>query len=563
MIINDNKEFEERADFINKDDLSNWTAENEHFENIQRKIIEKGAKLIVGPRGTGKTHQFRMAYYSCLFENKAPIAIYVSFGKYYRLEPLLFNSSNAIAIFHTWVLSKIIYSCYKALGLLEIEDDELIYSNVLSKDKLKSFIELAERYDSIPEYDDLIKFLSIQKTIDILNHLKELAKRKRIIVLLDDAALTLTPDYMIEFFDIFRSLKTTTISPKASVYPGTTQYGPRFHIGQDAEEVSIWLSVDNSSYSNFMDTLLKKRFADDNIDIPNEIVEILKFAAFGIPRAFISLLRDYNNDTGTTIQQKFNNIINNRKNLLTNEYKSFILKLPQYSSIINIGYELFETIIKEITKANKDDIQEKQINIGLLIENGQFYREDRMIRFLIEAGLLYKTSELHDGPDRIFNRYIPHFLFLIQNRAFSNSKGFNAKDILSNIKKKTNKRPLRRQFSTLLLPEQISRVKLDLPVCKKCGTARLTDEQKFCHHCGNPLIGQSAFELCLKIKIDELPITKWQKEKIKNETSFNSIEDIFISQSPVSELKKAKGIGDKKSGDIMKVVNEILDEFLS
>ena len=218
MIINDNKEFEERADFINKDDLSNWTAENEHFENIQRKIIEKGAKLIVGPRGTGKTHQFRMAYYSCLFENKAPIAIYVSFGKYYRLEPLLFNSSNAIAIFHTWVLSKIIYSCYKALGLLEIEDDELIYSNVLSKDKLKSFIELAERYDSIPEYDDLIKFLSIQKTIDILNHLKELAKRKRIIVLLDDAALTLTPDYMIEFFDIFRSLKTTTISPKASVY---------------------------------------------------------------------------------------------------------------------------------------------------------------------------------------------------------------------------------------------------------------------------------------------------------------------------------------------------------
>lgn len=45
------------------------------------------------------------------------------------------------------------------------------------------------------------------------------AKRKRAILLLDDAALTLTKEYMIEFFDVFRSLKTISISPKASVYP--------------------------------------------------------------------------------------------------------------------------------------------------------------------------------------------------------------------------------------------------------------------------------------------------------------------------------------------------------
>jgi hypothetical protein len=186
-----------------------------------------------------------------------------------------------------------------------------------------------------------------------------------------------------------------------------------------------------------------------------------------------------------------------------------------------------------------------------------------MIKFLIEAGLLYPTTELHDGPGRIFKRYIPHFSFLIQNRTFSTSRGFNIKDILTQISKKTNKRPIRKKFSTLLNEEQLANVKLDLPPCSKCGTTRLTEEQKFCHNCGNPLIGQSAFESCLQIQISALPISNWLKETIKNETPFNTIEDIFVSQSPIAELKKAKGIGTIRSNKVMNVINSILDEFLS
>lgn len=558
----DGREFEERADYINKDDLYKWTVENEYFELIQKKIIEKGAKLIVGPRGTGKTHQFRHAYYKCLSNSKLPLCVYISFGKYYRLEPLLFNSSNAINIFHAWVLAKIVYSCYDIIDELKLNSDSILYSEILSRDSLKNFIQMAEKYDSVPEFDELIRFISIQKVIDILEELKDISKRKRVIILLDDAALTLTPEYLIEFFDVFRSLKTNLISPKASVYPGTTQYGPRFHIGQDAEEVSTWLNVDTDSYSQFMTNLLEKRF-ENEINISAEIIEIIKYAAFGIPRSFISLIRDYSDSTGTTVQQKFNSIISNRKNLLKHEYISMSLKLPQYTSIINIGYELFEKIITEITIANDKSINEKQINMGFLIEDSPTYTEERMIKFLIEAGLLYKTAPLHDGAGRVFNRYIPHYLFLIQNRAFSTTRGFNAKDIVNNIAKKTNKRPLRRQFSTLLSEEQINKLKLDLPVCSKCGTARLTEDQKFCHSCGNPLIGQSAFEACLTIPISNLPITNWLKDKISNETSFNTIEDFFLSQSPSSELKKARGIGNARSKNIMNTVNSILDEFLS
>lgn len=556
------KEFEERADFISESDLLNWTVENDFFRSIQKSVIGRGAKLIVGPRGSGKTHQLRYAYSECIKNPDRPLAIYVSFGKYYHLEPLLFNSSNAINIFHAWVLAKILLGCYDVLHALQQSNISLLYSDQLNEAELKSFIEKAERYRDLPEFDELIRFLSIQRTVDIVENLTQKAERKRAILLLDDAALTLTPDYMVEFFDIFRSLKTPHINPKASVYPGTTQYGPRFHVGQDAEEILAWLNVEEESYSSFMDELIEKRFKDFQIK-NTSLIEVLKFASFGIPRAFITLIRSYQNDNGKTVQQKFNNVINNQKDLLEKEYLSLRLKLPQYKSIIKLGLEFFAKVINQLTEANRENQNpdEKRVHVGIK-EDGDTYRADRMIKFLIEAGFLYEWSQIHDGPERSFRRYIPHFLFLIQNRAFSLTRGFNSKEIVTFINRKTNRRPLRTSISSLL-GEQLNHIKLNLPPCSNCGTERLTEGQKFCHNCGHALVGQSAFEACLKLKIDDLPIPGWQKERIKKETRISTIEDILTSQSPATELKKARGIGNVKSQKIYEIAKKTLEEFLA
>ena len=79
-------EFEERADYLEFDKLASWTATSKHFDNIQKKLIQVGAKLITGPRGTGKTHQMRFAHYSCIKDQTKPLSIYVSFNHYLRLE---------------------------------------------------------------------------------------------------------------------------------------------------------------------------------------------------------------------------------------------------------------------------------------------------------------------------------------------------------------------------------------------------------------------------------------------------------------------------------------------
>jgi hypothetical protein len=561
MINIDNKEFEERADYIDDSDLLNWTVNNDFFQSIQRKLIERGAKLIVGPRGTGKTHQFRHTYLSCLNDKEQPLAIYVSFGKYYHLEPLLFKSANAISIFHAWVLAKIIVECIGIAEKLNIDFSGVLQSKNLESDNLLSFIEQAERNLPFAETDDVLSNISIQKTIDLINTLAEKLKRKRAILLLDDAALTLTPDYMVEFFDVFRSLKTHNISPKASVYPGTTHYGPRFHIGQDAEEVLAWLNAEDESYSYFMDSLLEKRFSQ--LQLGNrEIIDLLKYSSFGIPRAFITLVRNFQQDRGRTTQQRFNSVIANQRELLRKEYQSLALKLPQYTTIIRTGLEFFENIISNLVEANKGNPIEKKTQFGILEEN-DMYRSNRMIKFLIEAGFLYELSPLNDGPDRIFKRFIPHYLFLIQARVFSRTKGFNPKDILDFIQKKTDKRPIRKQLKTMLDANKIENIKLNLPPCSKCGTERLSEEQKFCHNCGTPLVGHSAFEATLKIRIEDLPIPDWQIQSILKNTNLATIEDILMSQSPAAELKKAWYIGKKRSSKIYEIVTELLDEFLA
>lgn len=558
----DNTGFEERADFLNDEDLIKLTVSNDYFEGIQEKIIEKGAKLIVGPRGTGKTHQLRYANDKCLNDPKQPLPIYVNFGKYYHLEPLLFNSSNAIRIFHTWVLAKIIFSCYDVIEFFEIKEEfQFLEDPKFSKENIKEFIGQAEKFNTIPEHDDLIKALSIQKISDFLEEMAFVLKRKRVILLLDDAALTLTPDYLIEFFEIFRSLKTPKISPKASVYPGTTQYGPSFHIGHDAEQVFVWLSIENEQYSTFMDNLVALRLHIKD-EINSDILELLKYSSFGIPRTFIALVREFIRlKTIKSTQQRFNTVLSNQAELIRQEYNSLSIKLPQYKSIIEVGIKLFDNTIEELVEANKGKRKEKQITIG--IENNvSIYKLNRMIKFLIEAGLFFEMTPLNDGPNKIYDRYIPHFLFLIQKRAFSHTKGFNAKSIVEYIKSKTDKRPLRRQISSIIDVSDVQNIKLNLPSCSNCGTERLTEEQKFCHNCGSALVGKSAFEEYLKIRISDLPITNWQKRKISEETDFATVGDILLSPTPATDLRKAYGIGKVKSNKIYSVVTALVDEFI-
>ncbi|MFB2814884.1 hypothetical protein ACE014_13665 [Shewanella xiamenensis] len=553
----DSSEYEERADYLSVEQLLSWTANSEHFKYIQKKLIQVGAKLITGPRGTGKTHQMRCAYNTCINDEKLPLPIYITFNHYLRLETYLHDRSNALDIFHAWVLCKISYA------VIDNFDVEYKY-DFLNKDNLLRFIKDMElnRYEE--NYNEIISTINISITQDLIHRAIEKNGRKRAVLFLDDAALTLTRDYMIEFFDIFRSIKSVKISPKASVYPGTTQYGPRFHVGQDAEQVSIWMDVQDKDYIPFMNTIIDRRFQNE-LNIHEAILKFLMFASFGIPRSYITLIRSFVEfDKGKNQQQRINSIIQSRCDNIIEEYLSISGKIKQYGSFINVGNDFLFGLINSVKEFNYENYDKKgddfKKNIIVGIEDVDD-KAERMIKFLIEAGLLFEMSMVSHGQERKLRRFVPHLALLIKEKALIKSRGFNVNQIVNVLSGPSEKHPIRRKFNRIVSEDVLARIKIDLPACVNCGTARIAEGQKFCHICGRELVDGSIFKECMKKKLCELPFTEFQLNVI-DICGFKTVEDVLISDNTIEILKKVKYVGPKYAEKIVNKINTWTNEFL-
>ncbi|EKN4905985.1 MULTISPECIES: zinc ribbon domain-containing protein [Serratia] len=558
---------EERADYLDENEIKNNTmSAGTFFMRIHTSLIEKGTVLLEGPRGCGKTHLMRYSWLHCKENNDSPLGIYVSFNKYFRLEPLLRSKPNAIILFNTWCLAKILISSYDIASEIE-DDDNLDLSSILlaTKESLNDLVNRLEQgLAPSNNQEELVEKISVSSVTNSIHTLTEWLERKRAIIFLDDAAITLTPEYLHEFFDIVRTLKTNKIALKASVYPGTTEYGPKFHVAHEANIVSAWISTDSENYAEIMESIATLRFNEYNL-IPSDIRELLKFAAFGIPRSFLMMLREYHDDSSKNKQQIFNRIIEKYANVRMSEYRSLKDKMPRLEAIINIGELLLDKILDAIKQSNSliASKNEKQVIVG--IEKIGSSLSNRMINLLVEVGMLYKLQPVSHGEDRSYDRYIPHYALLIKEKVFNeSSQGFSPTQIIDYINRKNSKHPVRRSLKSLIGDDAISNIRLTLPPCTKCETLRLSDNQKFCHQCGSKLVDESSFNRCMSFELSTIPqLTAWQSKKIKELENIKTVGDILSIQDPGTELRKLNRVGLKRADNIIQRVMFHVDEYLS
>ena len=66
-------EFEERADQLSLQIIDETLADGGIFKTARQKLLGPGAKLLVGPRGTGKTHVMRYTYLHAMKTPSAPL----------------------------------------------------------------------------------------------------------------------------------------------------------------------------------------------------------------------------------------------------------------------------------------------------------------------------------------------------------------------------------------------------------------------------------------------------------------------------------------------------------
>lgn len=570
MSVKENEEFEYRADHMTLEELEKITAESEFYRGVLKKILARGSKLIVGPRGVGKTHHMRIAYKQALASEGKPFPVYMTFSKYLRLEPLKNTSSIAIQYFHCWVLCKILLGVKDTLEELQTPYEKFVLDTDLEWSDLSYYCEQIEKQQIRDWHNNLLDKISVALVNDFVEKAMFDSKRKHAILLCDDAALVLTKDYMVEFFDIFRSLKSSKISPKASVYPNT-EFGPRFHVGQDAESVTCWPTIDDDEYVKLFEEIYSKRYTSD---LKEDVKKCFIYAAFGVPRAFINLINQFEISTKSNIQSKVNAVISEQSEIILKEFKTLSTKQPQYKKYVNAGDNILNKVISEIAQANKNALIEnkQQIYLGVLQEQVSSDKKNKdmslIIRLLEETGLLSRVHAVKHGKtatgSRTYDRFIPHFTLLLNEGAYQVGRAGYITNFSRSISYPKEKHPVRKNsFMEFLTAEEVDSLTLELPSCSNCGNPRKDEEQRFCMYCGSELINKSTFdELTLK-KIDDLPLTKWLKKKIKEETRIETIADIVFSANPAQELRRAKGVGEKKAIKVINEASRLMEEFLS
>jgi len=561
---------EQRADYIPFEKLlAETAAESALFESVRRALLNTALKTIVGPRGCGKTHMMRYAWLTCQSEEKNPFAVYVSFNKYYRLEPLLVSRASPPDEFHAWTLALVVLATYGSVGFKPVQIGfikELESLFGLPKEGLEALVGALERNQPLSTEElKLSRAVTIDRVQQLIDKACELCGRKRTVLLLDDAALTLTPPYLIELLDIVRALKTPTIAPKASVYPGTTEYSPRFHAGQDSTEVFVWLSVEAAEYSADMDQIARQRFPDFD-QVPTDFAELMRFAAFGIPRAYLTMLQAFKESTARTKQQALNQVVESHLNARLAEFRSLATKVPKLKRLVEVGELALNGMVRTIKASNKDpDIV--QMVIGVAKEDISAIVH-RMFQLLIEAGLVFDAKEVkHGTPERIYQRYIPHGAALLQSRALTTGDlGGTISSTVAAIRTRRAKHPVRRKLSRLFDdPSVVEALDFSLPPCPSCGHVRVSEAQKFCSNCGSQLIAISTFDSCLNVKIIEVPgLTLWQIKKIHEELPrLKTVRDYLAMQDPMAELLTVYGFGRRRSSRIADVLHSFVDDFLS
>lgn len=332
------------------------------YENkIIRKLIAHGPVLIRGGRGSGKSALMKEAFFRV---NTPPLC------------------NNILGV----------YISLRHLPLLRSEgkDYEKYFCKLLIdkiKNVLKNYISDVSIFDPKPDIGDLQ-----QELLKLSTRLQ-----KRIVLFFDDAAHIGRETSLKEFFDIFRTLSSNTVSCKAAIYPGVTEFGSRFDLLNDANVIDIARNEESPAFTEFFREILDIRYSSrigNNTVKTISLDDLAKFlgrAVTGNVRAYIyavNYLIEISN--GKTI-----GLLEIEKTLkyLAAEYYWPLLeelqpKLGRYEPLIEPTRQIAEILYKSVS----DTIDKLDYGPSCLIHRDIVERLKKLFEIMEYVGFLVKRE---------------------------------------------------------------------------------------------------------------------------------------------------------------------------
>jgi hypothetical protein len=534
--------FEERAENLNRTELTSWTQETARSKEILSKLKGPGAKLLSGPRGCGKSTYLRKAYFDLLLAGDT-LSVYVNYARSLALEPLFHHRANALQIFRQWVLAKVVFGVresFTALGKDEPSDLRQFATSSISiiRDlETGSFQELPERLFSPTEVLELLECWT-----------RDFGFR-RCVLLMDDAAHAFSPEQQREFFEIFRALRSRVVSAKAAVYPGITSYSAHFHVGHEAELIEAWLPPDDPTYLQHMRSMVQRRLPREvykQLENKMEIVDYLALASFGLPRGFLNMIYQLisEGNVGTTIKAtrtQADAAVTAQVESVRAIFVALKNKLPRFKNFITVGSDVEREMVTALRGFNHHKELDKKAVI-VAIGEPLAVELERILSLFEYAGIVRRLDKVSRGVKGIFRRYSLHYAIVISENALFLGKSNSTESVVGALTSRDAHSFVRVQSGKLLGEGFEIRCKIDLPPCQKCRTQRIAEDQRFCMRCGAKLADTSIYSELLSAPIDNLPLTPRKIGDIRNHTFIRTVQDILLDED-MQQIRSVPHIG--------------------
>ncbi len=285
---------------------------------ILRKLIAHGPVLVRGGRGSGKS-------------------------------ALLIEAHRRMQ-FTTHIFS--VYISLRYLPLLQSDGDEYIahFCSLVSRN-VRDELQKRGCQNEFPIVRDQNEFIDAVVTLSQ-------SMQRRLVLLFDDAAHIGREKPLTVFFDLFRTLSTSSVSCKASIYPGVTRFGVRFDVYNDSTVVDVTRSQVGEGSSEFFPSVVAARYPrlarTDKFSermSPSEFANLVGRAVVGNMRAFVFACTKFNEKHRIGLPEIGECLLDMSQNYYWPLMEEVAPKLGVYEPMIVPSQEIADAISEHVVRA--------------------------------------------------------------------------------------------------------------------------------------------------------------------------------------------------------------------
>lgn len=349
-----------RTEDIDDSEILELFVESKQDNEIINTLKSRTPTILVGSRGVGKSFLMKVATTQLKnsFSKERVLPVYISFIKSSLI------AVNQKGAFLYWMLAKISSSIVKALkreGII-VESNpsiDILSGGRFEERQITAIDKIREKFENSWRNNEPIDVKQIPTVDDLKNAIEDICvdnNIKRIVLFIDEAAHIFIRKQQDQFFTLFRDLRCSKISCKASVYPGVTAYGNNFQYSQDATFIYLNRFISDETYVESMKSIVTNQISESGylkeLSRKGQVFTDLTVAASGNPRFLLNNIRSLpkfgTNEVNQCIKEFYRVTILSDHTALSSKY-------PNLKELIDWGRSFLDDILlPEMQKRNAE-----------------------------------------------------------------------------------------------------------------------------------------------------------------------------------------------------------------